>query len=283
MKKERLLYIPALYLQATPSQIVFHTNRDGNFEIYRMKADGTALTRVTNTATGIIDQAPAWGPGQATIVFQSNRFDGQNEIYTMNTDGSNVVRLTHNTCNDTTPAWSSFTGQIAWTSNCGGSDNEIWTMDYNGNNKQQRTNNTSSDTRPKWAPITNQIAYVANGMITIMNGDGTNPVALTAGSDPDWSPNGQQMLFSCNLSGEREICMVPIGGGDVTQITNQTDSIDFSPVWAPNGQSLAFVSNVNEETVYDVYTTTAVYNALVFRVPSLAALPAGSDEGSPDW
>jgi len=40
-------------------QIAFTTNRDGNNEIYKMNADGTVQTRLTNNAA--VDQQPDWG------------------------------------------------------------------------------------------------------------------------------------------------------------------------------------------------------------------------------
>jgi hypothetical protein len=43
--------------QAT-SRIAFSSNRDGNFEIYVMNADGSAQTRLTNNPA--YGQAPAW-------------------------------------------------------------------------------------------------------------------------------------------------------------------------------------------------------------------------------
>jgi hypothetical protein len=41
-------------------QIVFQTNRDGNFEIYKMNADGTGQTRLTNNSAD--DSEPSWSP-----------------------------------------------------------------------------------------------------------------------------------------------------------------------------------------------------------------------------
>ena len=43
------------------AMIVFHSNRDGNEEIYVMKADGSNVTRLTNNPAN--DAFPAWHPG----------------------------------------------------------------------------------------------------------------------------------------------------------------------------------------------------------------------------
>jgi Tol biopolymer transport system component len=90
--------------------VVFESNRDGNLEIYRMNADGSAPTRLTNnpatdttttstsrasTAAGLtqltsdprFDLQPAWSPDGTKIAFHSNRTE-HFEIYAMNADGT---------------------------------------------------------------------------------------------------------------------------------------------------------------------------------------------------
>ena len=71
--------------------IAFTSDRDGNFEIYVMDADGTAQTNLTNNPAS--DAVPAWSPDGTKIAFFSDR-DGNREIYVMDADGTNPTRLT---------------------------------------------------------------------------------------------------------------------------------------------------------------------------------------------
>ena len=73
-------------------EIVFSSNRDGNFEIYGMVGDGTGVVRLTNHGASDLD--PALSPDKSKIVFTSNR-DGNFEIYSMNANGTGVTRLTN--------------------------------------------------------------------------------------------------------------------------------------------------------------------------------------------
>ena len=84
------------------TKIAFSSERDGNFEIYVMNANGTIPTRLTNNATA--DAAPSWSPDGTKIAFRSRR-DGNSEIYVMNANGTNQTRLTNNATADLEPSW----------------------------------------------------------------------------------------------------------------------------------------------------------------------------------
>jgi Tol biopolymer transport system component len=75
-------------------KIAFHTERDGNAEIYAMNADGTEQKNLTNNPA--LDVQPAWSPDGSKIAFV--RHDGGLvvwDIFVMNADGSGVTQLTH--------------------------------------------------------------------------------------------------------------------------------------------------------------------------------------------
>ena len=64
--------------------------KEGKFQVYSMKADGSDLLRVTNDAFS--DLYPVASPDGKKIAFQTDR-DGHREIYVMNTDGTGQRRL----------------------------------------------------------------------------------------------------------------------------------------------------------------------------------------------
>lgn len=73
--------------------IAFSTNRDGNFEIYKIPATGGSATRLTNNPAS--DQNPAWAPDDSAIAFASDRNAGL-KIWTIAPDGTNPTQLNGN-------------------------------------------------------------------------------------------------------------------------------------------------------------------------------------------
>ena len=89
-------------VSADGKRIVFSSSRNGDFDIYVMKLDGSEMRRLTESLG--LDMRPVWSPDGKQIAFTSNR-DGNYEIYVMNADGSVVRRVTHHKERDDYPAW----------------------------------------------------------------------------------------------------------------------------------------------------------------------------------
>ncbi len=80
-----LVWIISPVASVENGKIAFTSDRDGNYEIYVLNADGSEQTRITNNTAS--DSDPAWSPHGTKIAFTSDR-DGNYEIYVMNADGS---------------------------------------------------------------------------------------------------------------------------------------------------------------------------------------------------
>src|SRR5205814_9520420 len=116
-------------VQAT-AKIAFDSNRDGNFEIYVMNADGSGQRRLTRNPAK--DVSPAWSPDGRRIAFARDRGSTKpsSDIYVMNADGSRLRRLTRSPANDVSPAWSPNGRKIVFVSDRDNYsyDNNIWVM-----------------------------------------------------------------------------------------------------------------------------------------------------------
>ncbi|MEX0725074.1 MAG: hypothetical protein WD065_02315, partial [Planctomycetaceae bacterium] len=93
--------------------IAFASDRDGNIEIYKVRWDGTELTRLTE-ADGI-DARPRWSPDGQWILFTSNR-TGNMDLHVMRHDGSLVRNLTNHPAVDDQADWHPDAESIAFVS-----------------------------------------------------------------------------------------------------------------------------------------------------------------------
>lgn len=71
--------------------------------------------------------------------------------------------------------------------------------------------------------------------------------AGTAGDrSPVWSPDGQWLAFVSNRSGDAQIYVIPVDGGEAEAITGLPTGAS-NPVWSPDGKYIAFVSSLNRQ------------------------------------
>lgn len=238
-----LVFLSTTYGQLSNTKIAFASNRDGNYEIYVMNADGTGLLRLTNNPAGDFD--PSWSPDGSKILFVSER-DGNNEIYAMNSDGTYQTRLTSTSVNEDRARFSPNGSKIVFISQA-----DIYVMDANGSNQLRLTNNSNlvhANVDPTWSADGTRIAFVSNRSgkteIWIMNADGSNQLQLTNSAGPGflaWSPNGNKIAFHSSRDGNAEIYVINSDGTSQTRLTNNT-ATDGIPAWSPDGTKIVFYS-----------------------------------------
>lgn len=239
--------------------IVFVSNRDGNNEIYSMRADGSAQTRLTNSPAP--DDSPSRSRDGKRIVFSSLR-TGNPEIYTMGIAGetSNLLRLTADTGAsppaDTQPTFSADGTQIAWISTRGGSAN-VWIMSSTGTNQRQLTfeGNVAS---PAFSPSGREIAFsvarppkgipvsATRSILVARNivSGAESVVARGAFSahSPRYNPSGNRLTFTALTpgSGERRLRVVDLSTRTVADAFAPSSAAGFASgaAFSPDGRHL---------------------------------------------
>lgn len=265
---------------AGQTQIAFASNRDGDYEIFVMNADGSDLRQVTFNS--INDDKPSWSKDGTRLAWESE-IDGDFEIFVANADGTAQRQITDNSANDFGPAWSPDGTRIAYHSNFDG-DFEIWVMNSDGSNPQQITfNDGATDRSPTWSPDGQELIYYSD----ISGGREIYRVNLNTGNirrltnnafydgQPDWSLNGTGLIFgSTRNDNNSEIFTMRTDGSNVNRLTTNPGT-DDDPVWSPDGSQIAFESDQNGN--FDI----CIMNADGSDTRCLTDDPA--TDWSPDW
>lgn len=165
---------------------------------------------------------------QWKIAFESER-DGDLGIYVVNPDGSDLQILTPG-AGGWEPTWSPDRSKILFASNLHGggqADEEVYVMDADGSNVRRLTN-TPGDSTSSWSA--------------------------------DWSPDGEQIVFSSNRDGSglgwdgEELYVMAADGSNVRRLTRRL-GFDSSPAWSPDGTKVAFMRSApgEQEGRSDIY------------------------------
>jgi Tol biopolymer transport system component len=259
-------------------KIAFFSDRDGNYEIYSMNADGSGQTNLTNNAAA--DEFTKWSSDGTKIAFASDR-DGNAEVYSMNADGSGQTRLTNNAAFDLFPVWSPDGSRIAFSTTRDG-NYEVYSMNADGSGQTRLTNNAAIDFAPDWSPDGTKIAFTSiwggNPEVYVMNEDGSGQTNLTnnAAIDlaPVWSPDGTKITFESDRDGNREIYSMNADGSGQTRLTSNA-AFDGKPAWSPDGTKIAFDSDRDGNS--EIYVMNADGSSPT-RLTNNAAF-----DGEPDW
>ena len=144
-------------------RIAFVSDRDGDFEIYVMKAAPESATNrpVKLTRNTVRDSGPDWSPDGTRLAFergQSQDFEVLAMKAAPEGKTNRPVNLSKSSADDRSPTWSPDGKKIAFHSSRmapdGTSDYDIWRVRAtDGANPTNLTNALGNDTDPAWQPL----------------------------------------------------------------------------------------------------------------------------------
>ncbi|HEX6038354.1 hypothetical protein [Longimicrobium sp.] len=219
------------------SWLAFESDTASFRDIYRMRADGTGLQRLTSNPQGNFE--PAVSPDGRSIAFVSSR-DGDSEIYLMDADGNGVRRLTAFHREDWAPAWSPDGRRVSFMSNREGVD-RVYVVNPDG-----------TDLR----------ALGAAGADTAVSE-----------AEPAWSPDGTRVALTLRTRmGGSRVAVVPLAGGP-PRVVSAPDERASMPAWSPDGRHLVYVTTHDEDADLRVARADGSASATVVRSPGADWLP----------
>jgi Tol biopolymer transport system component len=174
--------------------VAFVSDRDGNREIYVMRADGSELRNLSQSDA--FDEMPTWSPDGLHIAFVSDR--GRTwSIYVVGADGSGLRKLLDTDGWANRPAWSPDGQHIAFFLGRGDFASDLYVVDADGSNLRFLSGSSADVSgnpleRPSWSRDSRTIAFAAlrDGVadIVVVAVDGSGEWNLTRSNTPDFAP-----------------------------------------------------------------------------------------------
>jgi TolB protein len=220
------------------SKIAFKKDTGANSEIYVADFDGFGQQAVT--ADNTIVAAPTWAPGKLAIYYTSYKLGNPNIFYHDLSSGQRHVFSRYSGLN--TAAAVSTSGKVAMILSKGGSP-DVYDCNADGTGLIRLTNTREDESSPCWSADGDWICYATKMgerrvLCKVPASGGAAQRIATSGvlnpTEPDWSPDGKWIAFTSQMSGF-EICVVPAGGGAVTELVAGED-----PSWSPNSRTLVY-------------------------------------------
>jgi Tol biopolymer transport system component len=189
-------------------RLAFASAGDGKSDIYIVNADGSQLTRITNSSTdlaaGRLGSDPIWSPDGRRIAFTVSPevplTNANWDVYVVEIANGRLTRLIDNPARDGLIDWSPDGSKILFWSERDGGKMNIYVMNADGSDQKQLTNGKYDDSA-SWSPDGKRIAFTSgdNGQLYMMNADGSELSRLTENLgntfNPIWLPDGQYLIF----------------------------------------------------------------------------------------
>ena len=240
--------------------------------IFLLSIDTGEKRKVTSPPSGTMGDAyPAFSPDGKRLAFIRSSSRATTDIHLVSLTGGEPRRLTFDNTSILGFAWTSDGGEIVFASRRGGSIYSLWRIPITGGTPQRLPTIGQSVLSPAISRQGNRLAYTQT--LDDLNiwqleidstgrgGELTRLISSTLGDNgPDYSPDGQTIVFASTRSGSFGIWVCHSDGSNPLQLIDRGPYLTGTPRWSPDGRSIAFDSRSSDpgrEGNADIYVISA--------------------------
>ena len=252
------------------SSIIFKSNRemaDSLYQVYSVTPDGEAPVLIATER--IYHGYPGWSPDGEHVVFNSydietDQWWGDMNIFTANISTGETHQVTVDSLFDDSGRWSPDGNWISFHSTRSG-NKDVWKIPVTSDGIVQgdpvrMTFGSGDEECARWSQDGDWLAFEYThhggldygdgfGNIGMISVEGGEVISLTDDNFnngyPNWSPDGQLIVYNSKRFGEKDIFIRLLDGGYQKRITMST-GVDEHASWSSDGNYIAFASDRSE-------------------------------------
>lgn len=265
-----------------PGDIVFSSNRTGNYEIFAMRTDGREPAPITS-GSGQIRQPSC---ASKDLLLFTSAVGGGTDIWRMELQTGERSNLTASLGGDRWPRWAPDERSIAFVSDRFG-PGQLFLMKSDGSEPSQLTRGEFPVEQPSWAPDGSALVFAAqidgNWDIYRVSADGRTITRLTEDpsedSQPAWSPRGDEIAFTSNREGNQQIYIMRADGTAQKRITAFPSGAEQAQ-WSPDGEWIVCATYTGSDERLDA---REIYIMRRDGSDQIRLTDNAFDDTEPDW
>ncbi len=242
------------------------------FSLFLVSIETGQKRKITSPPAGTEgDSLPGFSPDGKTIAFIRSSSQTTDDLYLAPLAGGEPRRLTFDNTSITGLAWTSDGRDMVFASRRESSIHSLWRISTAGGTPERLPTIGRNIVSPAISRQGDRLAYTQTlddeniwRLEIDSTGHGltaTSLIASTLTDDaPDYSPDGQKIVFASNRSGGYGIWVCDRDGTNPRELINRGPSLTGTPRWSPDGHWIAFDSRSNDsgqEGNADIYVISA--------------------------
>lgn len=221
-------------------------------------ANGERFRLTSPPAPYSADVQPVFSPDGKTLAFTRTIGFSSGDIYLLSLAGGEPKRLTSDS-SSWEPRWTPDGNELVFSSTRGGLQS-LWRISISGGESKQVVAVGHGLSQPSLPRRGHRLAYVEHIDDTnVWEIEGPREkqkrhearalISSTRRDDsPDFSPNGNKVIFASTRSGNYELWMCDRDGSNPRQMTFFGEGVTGSARWSPDGRSIVFDSQRGDQT-----------------------------------
>ena len=281
-------------------RIFFSSNRDGNFELYTMNADGTGQTRLTATPGDEFSPSVSANGRWVTFLYNPTEAEAPGQrirVELMRIDGTDRRAVTGSTTNaDFSPTFAPDGTTIVFSreTNPAAENGRLWKVGVNGQGAQDLIavspfREYDPEFSPDWTKIFYSQEVPFGERVYSVDANGLNPTAVSpagrgASDEPSTSPDGARIAYTSYRSPVATASLIEVEelatSATFEAVPPTGQLIPYGPAYSPDGTVIAFARYDDA----DVASTPQIYRVAASGGAATALTgPSTAYDSDPYW